>query len=499
LEKRLNRLRHFADPGTVDGRGGAGKRPCGWFTLASIPARLPVLAVILCLPPLLSAAGEDGRAFLWPEESLGESGQRGLDEIESVPTRIAACPVCSFPTLIPEADRLMLRPSATGEPVEWRMDASGRDSDFCPHPGRNKLSFRADLAVCPSCGYVSRSQWFDRPVSSALAAWALSVLRPEIRAYQKEFLGAGAAGMEDAEIADFFNRQEEIPDPLRLEHARVIAEARGDPIRTQAEATWSVAWALRRELASPPRGAVLRRLADQVREALLKSEKFTAGKVEEEAAALRRLISRSRRTAGKNAPTRPERLAAPLALAGLLDRLGFGVEAEEELAAAAAAFGERFARPEQDPLWAAASPRNRHSRRLEELEDIRREAERETRNRLELLRRERGYLEMAVDLIRQAILAGEYDGDPEYAFFHVYLAGDFLRRVGNFPLAAEWLKTLAALVPGDSPSGRAAENLLAILRHQAGDRVNLLSALGEDSGVFMKIREINRVGIAKRP
>ena len=96
-----------------------------------------------------------------------------------------------------------------------------------------------------------------------------------------------------------------------------------------------------------------------------------------------------------------------------------------------------------------------------------------------------------VELIRQGFLAEECDGDRETADFFAYLAGEFLRRIGNLPLAAEWLKNLAVLIPDDSPLGRAVANRLEVVRKQAGEGINLLAALGRDGDVFMKLREIH--------
>jgi hypothetical protein len=352
------------------------------------------------------------------------------------------------------------------------------------------VAFQANMPVCPSCGFTREAGTFAEPVSPELAAWVRETIRPGLRAAQGELVGRRAAGLAEADLIAFFNRQEEFPDSLRLEYARVVAEAMGAPCLARAEMAWLAAWAIRRELSGPPAGAALRRLAGNAGETL----PAAAGNnddVKAKIEALRRFVSRPLRSAaGGIVRGRPEQLAARVTLAGLLDRLGCKREAEKELAEAKTAFGERFARPEQDPLWPATSAQNRRARRAEELEDLRREAEREIGIRLELLRRESEYLTMAADLIRRGILSGECDGQPERAYFHAYLAGEFIRRSGNLPLASEWLKTLAALFPAGSRLGAAVDNQLLLLREQAGDRVNLLSALGEDGDLFAKLREI---------
>ncbi|MDR3077731.1 MAG: hypothetical protein LBV15_03085, partial [Planctomycetota bacterium] len=95
---------------------------------------------------------------------------------------------------------------------------------------------------------------------------------------------------------------------------------------------------------------------------------------------------------------------------------------------------------------------------------------------------------------RLALLAGELDGRPEPALFYSYLAGEFLRRAGQLARASEWLKSLLALIPADSPLGLAAGEQLAWLRRQAGEQANFLAALGEDGEALAKVREIAGAG-----
>ena len=459
------------------------------------PATIPALILLVrsAFAPL-AALEYAFQPPYWPGEAVIKAPQRGLDEIESIPVRSAACPVCAFRLWIPEPDRLMRRPargSAPAGPVPWRMDAAERDADGCPHPGPGKLAFQADVILCPSCGYARAGNRFEERTPSDLSAWVLETLRPALRTFQRELLGARGAEISETELMTFFNSQEHLPDTLRLEHARVISEAFPDPFLARARIAWLAAWAIRRELAGPPKGESLRRLAERVREAAHKVS-GKAGVAGDLAALGFSLPGIDIDTALRKASlSPPERLAAPVVLAGLLTRLGLRAEAGGKLASAASAFGERFVRPEQDPLWAVTVAANRNTRRQEKLETIRREAEKEILARIEMTHREGEYLERAVELIRQGLLAGEGDGDRKTADFLAYLAGEFLRRIGNLPLAAEWLKNLAILVPDDSTLGRAIENRLEVVREQAGERINLLAAVGQDGEVFMKLREIH--------
>ncbi len=457
--------------------------------------RFPAALGAAALLALLSAGSARGMDWSLlsprPGPDAAEPGQRGLDEIDDLPAREAACPACSHPVLVPEADKLMRRPAGqAGAAPEWRMHAGSRDADLCPHPGRNKVAFQADVVICPACGFAAGAEEFGRPIPAEIAAWAAAALRPNLREAQNRLLGARAGEMTERQIVDFFNRQEDIPDAIRLEHLRIYRVAARLPRLRQAEAAWLAAWAARREVAAPPRNDFLARRAANVLAAMGKNPSGPAGELE----ALDRLLGRGRGSRDRLNPA--ERVAARMLAAGLKDRLGLGREAEAELGDLLAWLKERFLRPDQDPLWSATTPRASRAYRLDELENIRREAEGEAAVRLDLLREEAGNLNRAAQLIREALLAGECDGDPDGALFHSYLAAEFLRRTGDLPLAAEWFRNLAALAPGDSPLGRAARERLDRLNGQAGDRVNLLSALGRDGEVFEKLRKICGAGKA---
>jgi hypothetical protein len=462
----------------------------GFSRFRAIVSALFLLVRFASVP--ISALEYSVRPPSWPGEAAIQASQRGLDEIEAIPTRLAACPVCAFRLQIPEPDRLMRRPTGDGAAagsIPWRMDAAERDADGCPYPGPGRLAFQADVVLCPSCGYARAADRFEERTPPELSVWTLETLRPALRVFQREFLGARGAEISETELMAFFGRQEYLPDALRLEHARATSEAFSEPYLVRARIAWLAAWAIRRELAGPPRGESLRRLTEKVRETVRRAIGKT-GKTGKLAALDFPLPGADVAVRRVSLPF-PERLAAPVVLAGLLNRLGLRAEAVAELASAAGVFAERFVRPEQDPLWTATAVTNRNTRRREELEAIRREAEKEILTRIDMARREGEYLEQAIELIRQGFLVGECDGDWETADFLAYLAGEFLRRIGNLPLAAEWLKNLAVLVSHDSVLGQAVENRLEIIREQAGERINLLAALGQDGDVFMKLREIH--------
>lgn len=414
--------------------------------------------------------------------------QRGLDEIAAIPVKKVPCPSCGHEVEIPEVDKLMRRPAGgdAAEPV-WEMHRESVDSDLCPHPGKGKVRFQADIAVCPSCGFAAKAGDFALPLPRRLIAWIDSELKPNLRETQKKIIGARSATMSDAEIIEFFSNQADIPDAIRLEHARVFHEANGAAQALQAEMSWLAAWAARRELASPPKGAFLARRAENVAAEMAKSAQHRSG-VTGEVEILRRLVAKNR--SGKDRLEPGERWAARMMLAGRLVRLGRYQEAEKELSRLYLDAHERFLRSDQDPLWQYTSSKASRLHRADELERFRADIETETMVRIELVRAELRNLLRAVDHIREAIMLGEFDGDRENALFHAYLAGDFLRRGDHLPLAAEWFRNIVIIEPAGTRLRAASEARLEEIREQAGESVNLLSALGQDGDVFEKLREI---------
>lgn len=448
-------------------------------------AFLVAAAIVLYWLAAPAAAAEPGSLPLRPGELFPQPRQRGLDEIDSLPTRDAPCPVCDFTVAIPLADPLMRRPAGyDGPPLKWRMDAASRDADLCPYPGPGKIAFQADLVSCPSCGYTRKADHFPEPVPTEAKAWVLANLLPAMREAQINLLGRRGPEMSEAEILDFFNSQSEIPDTVRTELFHTYLNAVHARPAQLADICVQAAWAARREAARPPRARIFARHV-----AVIEDELAAAGAgVHQQADALRAML----RKWGHNRQGLPgaNDMAARMLLVGRWCRLGFLDEAEAILLGLYQECRERFLRPEQDPLWSATTARASHSQRKVELEALRSEAEREILVRTEMVRRERDIIFEASEHIRQALGDGALDKQPEEALFQAYLVGEFLRRGGRLPLAAEWFKNLASLAGPDTSLGLAAQEQLGCLGEEAGSRVNLLSALGQDGELFARLRRI---------
>lgn len=449
------------------------------------------LAALLVAFPVSLSAVDAGSQPLFPGETLPQPRQRGLDEIQAIPVRNGPCPVCGFMVEIPLVDLLMRNPAGNGAAPAWRMHAERRDADLCPYPGAEKVGFQADIVICPSCGYANESDRWEAPVPAGAKEWVIASLRPVIREAQIRLLGARGMEMDDREIISFFNRQEDIPDTVRTEHYRTYLQAVHAPALDRARASWLAAWAARREAAGPPRAAVFEKRAAAHWQQAMEREKEGAGL----RAGIDFLQARQRKARqGKSGLPDAEDMALRIILAGMWDRLGFLDEAEKILLELYQECRERFLRTDQDPLWSATNARASRTHRLNELETLRSDAEADVLVRMDLVRRERELLNAAAQCLRDALRAGELDSQPDKALFYSYMIAEFLRRAGNLPLAAEWYKELLRLAAQDSPIAHAAAKQLDYVGEEAGERVNLLSALGQDGDLFEKLRSIHGGG-----
>lgn len=421
-----------------------------------------------------------------PGEAWPPPLQRGLDEIHELPTEDRACPVCHYTVKVPLVDALMRRPpNRSRDDLPWQMHFAYRDDDLCPYPGRGKIAWQADIVVCPSCGHTDMNDTFAEPLPDDGAKWVTANLTPTLRDAQRALLGKRAAEMQGEEIVDFFNRQDATPDTLRTEFYRTCLAALHAPPLDQARAAWLAGWAARREVAGPPKGEFLAKHY-QAAQAELALPRPRGPGLHGEIDALRSMLRRG----GKQKPPPAQEMVGRLLLAGMWDRLGFLEEAEAILQKLYHEFRERFLRHDQDPLWGATSPRAPQTQRLNELEALRADAEAEIFMRMESVRRERALMQDAAGHLRDAIQTGAFDASPDAALFHAYLLGEFLRRAGDLPLASEWFKNLLLLADAESPVAKAAARQLRYVDEEAGDKVNLLSALGRDGILFEKLREI---------
>lgn len=430
-------------------------------------------------------------AFPFEEFGFGSSQQRGLNEIGELPHRNEICPVCGFLVEVPLVDSLMRDAADNKATRAWRMDAAYRDSDFCPYPSPGKVFWQADVVICPNCGYAAETTAFPAEVPTQAAEWVRANLQPALREAQAALLGWRRGEMTEDEVAAYFNRQSEIPDAVRLEHWLTCLDGMHAPLLQRARGCWESAWGFRRRLVEEPRSEVFMRYGAQLREGLSRVKRAREG-LRGEIDAVREVLRSRRRQRGGGESPLPGGfdMTGRLYVSGLLVRRGFLAEAEGILEELHAECMERYLRPEQDPLWPETSARAARTHRLNELELLRADAEREVLMHLELLRGERSRLQAAVELIRGAMMGTEIDGRPKAALLYGYLMGEFLRRTGNLPLAAEWFTNILRLGGIEEPLRKLVAEQLELVAEEAGGDVNLLSALGEDGEVFSRLREI---------
>lgn len=428
-------------------------------------------------------------SFPFEEFGLGSSEQRGLDEISELPRRQDVCPVCGFLVDVPLVDSLMRVSSGENGSKSWRMDAAFRDSDFCPYPAPNKVFWQADVIICPNCGYAAEAIRFSESVSKEASDWVLANLQPELREAQAELLGWRRGEMTDKEVAVFFNRQSEIPDAIRLEHWLTCLDGMHASRLKRARGCWESAWGFRRRLVDKPKSEIFVRHEIELHTELSRAKRVDGG-LRGEVEAVREVLKRKRQKRERGQLPGGFDMTGRLYLAGLLDRRGFLDEAEKVLLELYSECRERFLRPEQDPLWVETSTRASRTHRLNELELMRSDAEKEVFMHLELVRGERSRLQAAAELIRQHIAEGGLNEGPGVALLSGYLVGEFLRRTGNLPLATEWFTSVVNLGGiGEDLRGLIGEQL-ALIEEEAGGKVNLLSALGRDGGLLARLREI---------
>jgi tetratricopeptide (TPR) repeat protein len=281
---------------------------------------------------------------------------------------------------------------------------------------------------------------------------------------------------------EFFNRQDAIPDRLRTENARVIAEVRRASLGEQAFLTWRAAWAARHALNRLPEIPLLTGWNRGALKNLALSDAQAALPI------LQRLSGRTR--AGRPANSNPaERLAASILLAGVYDRLGEREAARQELTRLAGESHQRYADSRQDPFWPVVGGRPRAAEKATALDQVRRELEQEIANRQTILEDEYAYLGKAAELLKDALEEAAYP-TPGEALFHAYLLADFLRRLDQLPAASEWFKAVLSLSGANANLGEAARAGLEQVTRQAGERVNLLAGIGVDGELIEKLREI---------
>ncbi len=465
----------------------------------------------------LTHALDAGSLELNPETALPQPSQRSLDEIDELPATRVDCPVCQTRVNIPLVDRLMRKGPGYPGPLDdwsawrkwrekprpqlpatpkWRLHAEQRDADLCPYPAAGMIGYQADLAVCPSCGYTQDKDRFAEPVDPEAAKWVRDNLQPALRQTQIRLLGLRATEMQEGEIVAFFNQQDLIPDPLRTELHRTYLAATHAPALERARANLLAAWAIRRYLAGPPKGPAFAKNAQNVLTDLAKNRKQDTDTLGD-LAQLRTMLRRARQN--RDGLPGAADMAGRILMAGLANRLGDWPEAEKILQGLQDECRERFLHPDQDPLWSSTSTRASRSHRLEELEGIRQECEREVQVRLDLIRREREILLVAAGCLRDALRQGELDGQPDAALFHAYETAEALRRAGNLPLAAEWFKNLLNLVAPEANLAKAAALQLDYTGTEAGEKINLLSAFGQDGDLFAILRRIRQEGHREAP
>ncbi len=344
-----------------------------------------------------------------------------------IKSRPGLCPVCGHKVDIPLEGY-----QATG------LDT---DADLCPHPAGGQVQFYARIPLCPNCGFAAFTQHFEKPQPTQIKAWVRNALTPNLRRSQRQLLAMKLNQMDisDREVAALFN-QETLPDVVRCEHAL------GLYTHIDAHPTWRIklamqcAWAYRREVCGPLHGPFQMESIRAIMKAL-----------EQAHGAHKDLQERIVVLAGFYRDTERfnylDRQIIRFLLASYYDRLGLTAWSRTTLERILRAASHRYAEGEDPWLEGTEGPM---SGRTEEAKRRKAVIAALADTRLRQLDRELEYLALAADLIREAFSEGIWAQTPRKIPTHVYLVGEFERRLQHFTRAREWLRASKHLLAADS-------------------------------------------------
>ncbi|MCX7935532.1 MAG: DUF2225 domain-containing protein, partial [Planctomycetota bacterium] len=397
-------------------------------------------------PPLVKAKGGQNERRYFREVS-----EKELEELLRIPAKTVACPVCGGAVNIPLLD----------------MRTTDYDADLCPHPV-GKVRFTAALVLCPHCGFSARRQDFTAPVAEDIKAWVRQELTDNLRRAQCQMLGPQAEfspdrravifpGGKSVPLATFFEKPETLPDVVRCENALGYYTRSNADLLLRGRLAWLCAWAYRREINGPIDGPYL---AQSVQRVLAAVERYQGNllNLEDRVNLLASLYERKQGNAALF--SFQDRQVIRIFLAGLYDRLGLRRWSKQTLELVVQSAERQFANDSEDPWLQETAPAIADAKgnikertlaeRKEEAQARRKSIAIAARVRLMQLEREAAHLQLAADLIRDALRSRRCS--PAEAPSYIYLVGEFERRLENFERSRLWLETASSLA---TPDGKA--------------------------------------------
>lgn len=372
-------------------------------------------------------------------------------KIGIIKTMPVFCPICGYKVDVP------LVP----------MKTQNTDSDLCPHP-TGQVRFRTNIPICPNCGFAANRKQFrsrdPRYFTPAIKAWVRRILTPAMREAQWQLLTGTLSGIRRSgnfvfiptgikkadgrpevkrvAIASLFDKQETIPDTIRVRHAYAYYTMLKADSAKRAQLAWQTAWAYRREVSGTLSGAQIMSSIERI----LKACEEDKVHLQEEQGKVRIM---AKMYLDKRRFSYLDREVIGIMLAGHYDRLGYPTWARRCLRQAAQdAYVENTGKPKAWPVGKPNPWRTGLSGSQQEINKNSRQRRQAIATiaalRLMMLNQEEKYLSLAAQLIREGLKQHLYPTKQLPSF--IYLVGEFERRREAFPRARVWLQSAQAML-----------------------------------------------------
>ncbi len=333
--------------------------------------------------------------------------------------------------------------------IDKREDpkSNDRDADLCSHFSGGKVKITSEIVLDPWSGFAAYRDDFRKPQTAEVKAWVKRTLTPNLAKVLRQMVGNRQHLIPKSQIQKFFNRQENLPDMVRCEHALAYYNHIGGKPAKRARLAWLCAWSYRRAISDTVEGPCLMGGIRKVVKAV-SSDCITGADLQKRINTLAGLYEDAERF------THYERQIIRVMLAGYYDRIGVTGWAKSCLELVRRSARKNYSSKEGNP-WMAGVKANAEGfsakeKRFKTVSPADTAAKRRmaldaaATSRLLQLEREVKYMKLASSLIRQALASGEYPEDK--VPFFIYMVGEFERRCENYGAARLYLKTASQML-----------------------------------------------------
>ncbi len=333
-----------------------------------------------------------------------------------IPVRPFPCPVCKFEVNIPLRD----------------LRTEDIDEDLCPHP-KGLVRFYSPIVMCPNCGFSAYRDDFRKPQTPETAAWIMEEIQPVTHKQLQELM-AVKTKLDTAQLAGYFNQQENLPDIVRCTNAALYYKRINAPVPVQATVIWQLAWAHRRYLSSPLKGAGMMELVRKVN-ASLERAGIADMSIDERINLLSDLCRQPARFPFAN------RQMMLMMLSGYYSRAGLNSWAKLCLEEVITNSTKEYETLGKDP-WLAGTEGTQEER-LRSAKSWRAAFGYQALSRLKSLMEENRLLGVSSQLIYKGLEENLFSLKDRPAY--IYLIGEFERRRENFSRALLWLSAAKSM------------------------------------------------------